>query len=169
MVQFVRRYYDIFWVIILREWIIVWKEFNTVWFTIAPCFSNVYTMAHIVLHRRTEIASFHSMCYPSSSHCWFIMDNYLCTWRGQRSGIVVEFSMDLGSKLIVLFSCAIVYTLLKQEGRVIQNVLIFFHVILLSLTIIPQKISSSQRRNWPMPYRTQHPKRHFLTSETPKW
>ena len=66
------------------------------------------------------------------------------------------------------YSCHHVY-FTKTRGECDSYVLNFSHTILHSLTILPQKMSSSQRTNWPTPCRTQHPKRHFPTSATPKW
>ena len=57
-------------------------KFNTVWVTLSSCFSDMYTMAPMMLHWRTEITSSYSMCCPSSSHIWFFMNNYLCSKRG---------------------------------------------------------------------------------------
>ena len=66
------------------------------------------------------------------------------------------------------YMCHHVY-ITKTRGERDSECVEFFHTILLSLTIIPQKISSLRRTNWPMPYITQHPKHHFIISETPKW
>ena len=60
------------------------------------------------------------------------------------------------------YRCHRVYFTQKREERY-SDCVEFFHTIILSLTIIPHKMSSSRRMNWPMPHRTQYPKRHFLT------
>ena len=69
------------------------EKINTVWITLPSCFSNVYKLTPIVLHGRTEIPSSQSMYCPNFSHCWFLICNNFRTRRGQRSVIVVEFSV----------------------------------------------------------------------------
>ena len=81
MGQFVRRDDEIFWGRIVREWSIVWVKFNTVSVTLSSCFINIHTMAPIVIHGKTKIPSSHSMWWPSYFHCWFFIDNYLCSRR----------------------------------------------------------------------------------------
>ena len=64
------------------------------------------------------------------------------------------------------YSCHCVH-ITKKRGERDSDCVNFFHTILHSLTILPQKMSSLRRKIWPMPYRTQQPKRHFLTYATP--
>ena len=57
----------------------------------------------------------------------------------------------------------------KKRGERDSYFVEFSHIILHSPTLLPRKMSSSRRMNYPMPWRTQHPKRHFPTLATPKW
>ena len=82
MGQFVRRDDAILRGRIVREWSIVWGKSNTVSVTLSSSFSKIYMMAHIVIHGRTKIPPFHSMWFPSASHCCFFMENHLCSRRG---------------------------------------------------------------------------------------
>ena len=66
------------------------------------------------------------------------------------------------------YRCHRVY-ITKTRGELDSDRIEFFHTLILSLTILPQKISSSWNTNWTMSCITQNPKRHFLISETPKW
>ena len=66
------------------------------------------------------------------------------------------------------YRCHHVY-ITKTRGDSDSDCVEFFRTIFLSFKILPQKMSSSQRTNWPIPCRTQHPKRRFLILETPNW
>ena len=68
--------------VIVGEWSIVWGKLNAVWVPLSSCFSDIYAMAHIVVHRSTKIPSVYSMWCPSSFHSRFFMNNYLCFRRG---------------------------------------------------------------------------------------
>ena len=105
MGQFARHDDDIFWVIIVGEWSIVWEKFNTIWVPLSSYFSETYVMAPIVVHWRTKIPSFYSMWGPSSSHSWFFMNNYFCYRRGYWRGNVVKFPMELGIPIFFGFMC----------------------------------------------------------------
>ena len=65
------------------------------------------------------------------------------------------------------YRCHCIYVT-KKEDRGTHTALNFTHKILHYPTILPQKMSSSRRTNWPMPWRAQHTKRHFTTLATPK-
>ena len=56
----------------------------------------------------------------------------------------------------------------KTRGECDSDCVEFFRTILLSLTTLPQKISSLQRTSWPIPCRNQHQKLNFLTLGNPK-
>ena len=48
-----------------------------------------------MVHRGTDIPTFHSMGCPRASHNRIFMDDDLCASRGERRGVVVELSMQL--------------------------------------------------------------------------
>ena len=66
------------------------------------------------------------------------------------------------------YRCHHVYVT-KTRGERDSDCVEFSHIILHSPTILPQKMSSLRRVNYTMPWRTQHPKRHFPPSATTKW
>ena len=48
-----------------------------------------------MVHRGTDIPTFHSMGYPRASQSRIFMDDDLCARRGERRGVVVELSTQL--------------------------------------------------------------------------
>ena len=48
-----------------------------------------------MIHRGTQIPPFDSMGCPRASHRRLFMDDYFCTRRGKRRGVVVDLPMQL--------------------------------------------------------------------------
>ena len=56
----------------------------------------IHGVAAIMIRCRADVPTFISACFPTSSYCRFIVDDYFCAGWCERHAVKVEGAVDLG-------------------------------------------------------------------------